>query len=76
MHRIPEADRLTHRFAINVTSEEYRQACDEAQHREIPPTTLARQCFLEGLAIFRRKGIRARSMKRTRKRDLAKGEKA
>ena len=67
MHRIPDAERLTQRLAINTTEEEYRQACDEAAQREIPPTTFARQCFLEGFAILRRKGIRARSMQRTRK---------
>ena len=66
MHRIPEEKRLTQRFAINVSGEEYRQACDEAQHRELPPTTFARDCFLEGLAVLRRKGIRARSMQRKR----------
>ena len=66
MHRIPEEKRLTQRFAINVSGEEFRQACDEAQHRKLPPTTFARDCFLEGLAILRRKGIRARSMQRKR----------
>ena len=59
MHRIPEERRLTQRFAINCTTEEYRQIVDEAEHRELPPTTFARECFLEGLAVLRRKGIRA-----------------
>ena len=30
MHRIPDSERLTHRFAINVKPEEYRQIVDEA----------------------------------------------
>ena len=73
MHRIPESERLTHRFAVNVTPEEYRQIVDEAQQRNLPPTTVARMMLIEGLAILRRKGIRARSMQRKRGRG---GEKA
>ena len=75
MHRISDSERLTHRFAVNVKPEEYRQIVDEAQQRGLPPTTVARMMLVEGLAIVRRKGIRARSMKKTRKRE-AKGETA
>lgn len=73
MHRVPDSERLTHRFAVNVTPEECRQIVDEAQQRNLPPTTVARMMLVEGLAIIRRKGIRARSMERSRKRE-AKGE--
>ena len=66
MHRIPESERLTHRFAVNCTPEEYRQIVDEAQQRNLPPTTVARMMLVEGLSIIRRKGIRARSMQRKR----------
>ena len=54
--------------------EEYRQIVNDAQHRGLLPTTVARMMLVEGLVIVRRKGTRARSMERSRKR--GKGETA
>ena len=45
MRRVNDADRLTHRFMVNCTEDQYRMVLDEAQHEGIQPGIIARGAF-------------------------------
>ena len=53
--RVTEKDRLKHKVLITLNDDLHRQLLDEACHRQLAPSIVARLVFAEGLAEIRRK---------------------
>ena len=69
MRRVNDADRLTHRFMVNVTEEQHRTVMAEAEADNIQPGIVARRAFTMGLAELhkRRQAVRRQTAYKNRK---------
>ena len=58
--RVSASERLTRRFMVNCTEEQYRVVLDEAEHEGIQPGIVARRAFAIGLSDLRKKRLAVR----------------
>lgn len=58
--RVSDTERLTQRFMVNCTEEQYRIVLEEAEHEDIQPGIVARRAFTMGLTDLRKKRLAVR----------------
>ena len=59
MRRLPEDQRLAHKFLIGCTQTQHDTVMAEAEARGMAPTIIARECFRRGLELLQHGGVEA-----------------